>query len=63
METIFIQEKKNKLLYGCYRCEFETDIQIEYEKHCVLTHPDKPAYPSLTDIEKDGLKPQGKSWE
>ncbi len=61
--NLFYEEEKNKLIYYCYRCEFETDIQTEYEKHCVLMHPDKPGYPSLSDIQKDGLKPLGKPWE
>lgn len=61
--NLFFNEKRNKLIYFCYRCEFKTDSQNEYEKHSVLNHPNKPAYPSLADIEKDDLTPQGKSWE
>ncbi len=60
---LFFNDKKNKLIYLCYRCKFETDIQIEYERHSVLNHPGKPAYPNLADIEKEGLKPQGKPLE
>lgn len=61
--SLFYDEKKNNILYSCYRCEFETSIQTEYERHNVLDHPGKPAYPSLADLEKDGLRPQGKHWE
>lgn len=28
-----------------------------------MTHAGKPAFPSLVDIEKNGLNPQGKRWE
>ena len=55
--------KKNKSIYSYYSCDYETDSQKEYERHCVLNHPNKAAYPSLADIEKDGLKPQGEPWE
>ncbi|MDR4492430.1 MAG: hypothetical protein R2685_16295 [Candidatus Nitrosocosmicus sp.] len=61
--NLFLLPKKNKLIYSCYRCVFETGIQTDYESHCVRNHPGKPAYPSLADIEKDRLKSQGKSWE
>jgi hypothetical protein len=61
--NLFLQEKKNKIIYSCYWCNYETDSQTEYERRGVLNHPHKPGYPSLADIEKDGLKPQGKLWE
>ena len=48
--------------YSCYYCDYNTDIQGDYDKHVVLTH-DKPAYPNKAEIEKRGLKPQGKDWE
>ena len=35
----------------------------KYVRHCVITHANKTAFPSLVEIEKYGLKPQGKRWE
>ena len=63
LNNLLYDKKEYKLIYCCYYCKFETDVQQEYEKHCVLAHPNKPAYPSLIDIQEDGLKPQGKRWE
>ncbi len=60
---LFLEVEKNKIIYSCYRCRYETDSQNEYDRHCVINHPNKAASPSLADIEKDGLKPQGKPWE
>jgi hypothetical protein len=52
-------------LYECYYCnEFApTDNRDAYEKHVVLFHDGKLAYPSLADLEKNNLKPKGKYWE
>jgi hypothetical protein len=52
--------------YRCYHngCDFQTCSQEEYERHGALKHPKNPLlYPSRAEIEKYGLKPQGKSWE
>jgi hypothetical protein len=49
--------------YRCYYCDYETKYDEAYDKHVVLTHPGRPAYPNKADIEKLGLKAQGKSWE
>lgn len=35
----------------------------EYVKHNAITHTNKTAFPSQVEIEKYGLKPQGKRWE
>ncbi|MFL6392454.1 MAG: hypothetical protein ACJ71E_10470, partial [Nitrososphaeraceae archaeon] len=52
------------LIYACYYCtSFKTDIQKDYEKHVVFTHPEKPCYPSKADIEKLELEAQAKNWE
>ena len=61
-------EHENKMqeasIYYCYYCtSFKTNIQKNYEKHVVFTHPEKPCYPSKADLEKIRLKPQGKNWE
>jgi hypothetical protein len=34
-----------------------------YERHVILTHPKRPAYPSKVDLERLGLHGQGKRWE
>ncbi|MER5174627.1 MAG: hypothetical protein ABJB76_08505 [Candidatus Nitrosocosmicus sp.] len=52
-------------LHECYYCDrfIPTDNRETYQKHVVLSHENKPAYPSLVDLEKNKLKPQGKKWE
>ena len=51
-------------IYDCYYCtNFKTDIQKDYEKHVIFTHPEKPCYPSKADLEKLGLTAQERSWE
>jgi hypothetical protein len=49
--------------YSCYYCDYRTDNEHDYERHVVQTHEGKPAYPNKAEIEKSGLKPQGKDWE
>ncbi|MFL6470884.1 MAG: hypothetical protein ACJ71H_08545 [Nitrososphaeraceae archaeon] len=50
--------------YSCYHCDaFHTDSQSDYQRHNVINHPGKGAYSSKAEIEKQGLKAQGKSWE
>jgi hypothetical protein len=52
--------------FKCYYpgCEFQTDSEREYQKHGALKHQENPLlYPSRYEIEKYGLKPQGKEWE
>jgi hypothetical protein len=51
--------------YECYYCdEFDpTDNRDDYEKHVVLLHDGKLAYPSLIDLDKNNSKPKGKYWE
>jgi uncharacterized C2H2 Zn-finger protein len=59
---IFNQDKS--ILYKCYYCDFiPTNDKDDYEKHVVLSHDRKLAYPSLADLEKNNLKPKGKHWE
>jgi hypothetical protein len=57
--------------YRCYYCEdYETDAKDKnkkksgYENHVKSQHgSDLPLYPNKAEIEKLGLKAQGKSWE
>lgn len=51
-------------LYSCYHCEgFHTDSQNDYERHMAKKHFKLPAYPSMADLQRHGLKAQGKDWE
>jgi len=60
-----VQQEAIKKSYECYYCDkfVPTDNRDDYEKHVVLSHDGKLAYPSLLDLKKHNLKPQGKSWE
>jgi hypothetical protein len=50
--------------YSCYHCDgFHTGNQDYYENHMARCHFRLPAYPSVADLQRYGLKPQGKSWE
>jgi hypothetical protein len=50
--------------YKCYHCDcYQSNDEADYKHHNVLNHTGKGAYPSKADIEKLGLKPQGKPWE
>lgn len=42
----------NFLIFNCYYCKYQTNIEREYEHHVVLRHPGKLAYPSKMDLEK-----------
>ena len=44
----------NFLIFKCYYCKYETNIEREYERHVVLKHPGRLAYPSKIDLEKMG---------
>jgi hypothetical protein len=53
-------------LFKCYHpgCDFQTNDEKDYERHGALKHLENPLlYPSRYEIEKHGLKPQGKEWE
>ena len=49
----------------CYYCDsFKTNSNDDYEAHVIMRHGQgHPCYPSKADLEKLGLKAQGKSWE
>jgi hypothetical protein len=52
--------------FSCYHrgCDFSTEDESEYRRHWHQTHTGVPIlYPTKFEIEKDGLKPQGKKWE
>ena len=46
----------------CYRCEFETDSDKEYQDHCKQKHNSNP-YPNIKEIKEKALKSQNKLWE
>jgi hypothetical protein len=51
-------------LYQYYHCDnFQTNEETDYVRHGVKHHLYKPMFPSKVDLERHGLKPQGKSWE
>ena len=55
-------------LFKCYWCEnmgssYQTNDETEYLKHGTKKHFQKPMFPALVELEKYGLKPQGREWE
>ena len=48
--------------YSCYYCDYKTNDMGKYENHVVIIHG-RPSYPNKAEIEKYGLKSQGKEWE
>jgi len=69
--TIFVPTSQNdgknvmEQYYSCYYCsDYKTDSQDYYERHVIKQHGlGHPCFPSKVDIERLGLKPQGKDWE
>ena len=59
---LFHHQESLKKSYQCYYCNrfVPTDNKDDYEKHVVLSHDGKLAYPSKVDLERNNLKPQGK---
>ena len=55
-------KKKDKIIYSCYYCDLNTDIKIDCDRHVVLKHPRRLAYPRVASITEEGLIPQGKPW-
>jgi hypothetical protein len=47
----------------CYYCDYKPDSKYNYEAHVIMRHGHSSAYPNKAEIEKLGLKPQGKNWE
>ena len=53
-------------LFECYHndCDFHTNDEKDYHRHAAQKHTGIPVlYPTKAELEKYGLKPQGKSWE
>jgi hypothetical protein len=42
-------------LFKCHYCNYQTNIEKEYEQHVVMRHPGKLAYTSKVDLEKEAL--------
>ena len=61
IDSIDILQDNN--YYSCYYCDYKTDNKDHYERHIILRHDHCHAYPNKAEIEKRGLKPQGKGWE
>jgi hypothetical protein len=54
----------NNFLYLCYYCkDCQTNNEADYERHVVLKHLNKPAYPCKLDLERLRIKTQGRRWE
>jgi hypothetical protein len=50
--------------FSCYYCiDFKTNDEKDYKRHVINKHPKKRAYLTKLELERLGLKPQGKSWE
>ena len=64
-ENELFHQEATKKSYECYYCDkFDlTGNRDDYEKHVVLYHDGKLAYPSKVDLERNNLKPQGREWE
>jgi hypothetical protein len=61
---LFEGSEKNNFVYSCYYCDgLQTDVKYDYERHVILKHPDKPAYPCKIDLIKLRIQAKGKSWE
>jgi hypothetical protein len=59
-----IEESMTASYYcSCYYCGYKTYSKDDYDAHIVLGHNHCIAYPNKAEIEKRGLKPQGKEWE
>ena len=58
------ESEPNKIpCYSCYYCDYKPDSKSDYERHVIMRHGHSSAYPNKAEIEKMGLKAQGKSWE
>ena len=62
-EKLFDDHKSNNFLFPCYYCDYESNVEYDYESHVVMKHPGKLAYPSKAYLERLDIQPKGKSWE
>jgi hypothetical protein len=57
---LFDEGKSNNfIIFKCYYCNYQTNIELDYERHVVFAHPEKPCYPSKPDLNKLGLDAKG----
>jgi hypothetical protein len=62
--VVVAEARPRQWLFKCYHCNnFHTDNEKYYERHNTINHYGLAAYPTIADLEKHGLEPQGKSWE
>lgn len=47
-----VVKSNNFIIFKCHYCNYQTSNEKEYQRHVVLIHPGKPAYPSQIDLEK-----------
>jgi len=47
----------------CYHCIAAFKTRVRYERHVILVHSGKPAYPNLPYLGAMKIKPQGCIWE
>jgi hypothetical protein len=45
-----LSPSNNFLIFKCYYCSYETNVEREYESHVVMRHHGKPAYTSEIDL-------------
>ena len=51
-KQVYLAGKEHNFMYSCYYCNtYQTDLEKSYERHVILTHPKRPAYPSKVDLE------------
>ena len=63
-KILFLSSERNNLLYSCDYCGiFETNIEIDHQRHIIKHHPGKPCYSSKADLRMLGIPPKGKEWE
>ena len=64
IKQVYQAGKQHNFMYSCYYCNsYQTDLERNYERHVILTHPKRPAYPSKVDLERLGIQGQEKRWE
>jgi hypothetical protein len=64
--NVFLLNERNNFIYSCYHngCDFRTIDEKDYHRHAAQKHTGIPVlYPTKAELEKYGLKAQGKSWE
>ena len=62
-EAVVVVEQNN-LAFSCYYySNFQTNVKGDYERHVIIVHPKKPAYPSNPDLKRLEIEAKGKEWE